>query len=144
MAHRSVRWASATVTDSVLSGGSHVFGAWILVRDVTNHEKQIMKSIAKLSVHSDLSRRDLLKTVAGLGAVAAFSGCTQLDKKPQRARHSSKTSKLLAERAEDYLAQIFEVARGPGRLIISHSHFDTRLPLQENGDIPASLHQVLD
>jgi len=102
---------------------------------------------------SSLSRRDLLKSVAGLGAVAAFSGCTHVDETPGSSKQTEKpamtgkggASKLLAERADDYLRQIFEVARGPGGLIISHSRFDTRRPLQENDpDLPASLHQVLD
>ena len=50
---------------------------------------------------------------------------------------------MLAEHAEDYLKQILEVARGPGGLIISHSRFDTRRPLQEGEDVQF-LNQVLD
>src|SRR5690349_12204631 len=78
------------------------------------------------------SRRDLLKTVAGLGAVA-LSSCTQVPKQSGDARGSTKgegsnaqrshsadaQSSLLAQRAEDYLQQILEVARGPEGLIIS-------------------------
>jgi len=51
---------------------------------------------------------------------------------------------MLAERAEDYLQQILEVARGPGGLIISHLPFDTRRPLQEGEDLHPFLHQELD
>lgn len=53
-------------------------------------------------------------------------------------------SKVLAERAKDYLQQILEVARGPGGLIIGHSRFDTRRPLQEGEDLHPYLHQILD
>src|SRR5689334_12026034 len=111
------------------------------------------KVLAKLPVKSSLSRRDLLKGVAGLGVAAAFSGCEHVDEQASSSHQTGKpaltgkgaASKLLAERADDYLRQIFEVARGPGGLIISHSRFDTRRPLQENDpDLPASLHQVLD
>jgi hypothetical protein len=116
------------------------------------------KDIRKFPARPSLSRRDLLKSVASLGALAAFSGCKHTDESSNPNTQTSKpaqstatpavsgkgASKLLAERADDYLRQIFEVARGPGGLIISHSRFDTRLPLQENDDIPASLHQVLD
>src|SRR5438445_4397343 len=108
---------------------------------------------------SGLTRRDLLKSMAGFGAIAALSNGTQITKASDGVTNSSTKrttskvhvpasaaaqSKVLAERAEDYLGQIFEVARGPGGLIISHSRFDTRLPLQESDDLPASLHQVLD
>jgi len=106
-----------------------------------------------------LSRRDLIKSVAGLGAAAALSSCTQLPKesgggmRPSTKRAGSKEqmplspeaqSRLLAERAEDYLQQILEVARGPGSLLISHLRFDTRQPLQEGEDIHPYLHQELD
>src|SRR5207253_378155 len=99
---------------------------------------------------SGLSRRDLLKGVAGFGAIAALSNGTQITKASDGVTNSSTKrttskvhvpasaaaqSKVLAERAEDYLGQIFEVARGPGGLIISHSRFDTRQPLQEGEDL---------
>lgn len=53
-------------------------------------------------------------------------------------------SQIMAERAVDYLKQIEEVSRGPGGLIISHSRFDTRRPLQEGDDLHPYMHQVLD
>src|SRR5262249_45247812 len=98
------------------------------------------------------------KSVAGMGTVATLSGYARLADSSRSSGNGSADagtaaspgsagqnaeSKLLAARADDYLKQIFEVARGPGGLIISHSRFDTRLPLQEY-DVPASLHQVLD
>src|ERR1041385_2170802 len=94
-----------------------------------------------LACNSGLSRREMLKGVAGLGAAAALSRCAPINKKSGGATKASKKratsdkhsplsaaaqSQALAERAEDYLQQIFEVARGPGGLIISHSRFDTR------------------
>jgi len=51
---------------------------------------------------------------------------------------------MLAERAQDCLQQVLDVARGPGGLIISHSRFDTRRPLQEGEDLSPNLSQVLD
>jgi len=116
------------------------------------------KQTATASPATRVSRRDLLKSVAGLGAVAALSGCAQLNKDSESKstislkRTASKRqipvspeaqSRMLEERAEDFLKQIFEVARGPGGLIISHSRFDTRRPLQEGEEIPY-LNQVLD
>jgi len=117
----------------------------------------LSKNHRKVPAQPSLSRRDLLKSVAGLGALAAFSGCKYIDESSNSNTQSSKqspsaqrsassgkgTSQVLADRADDYLRQIFEVARGPGGLIISHSRFDTRLPLQEY-DVPPALHQVLD
>lgn len=50
---------------------------------------------------------------------------------------------LFAQRSTNYLRQVLDVARGPCGLIISHSNFDTRRPLQE-GDVSPVLHQVLD
>jgi len=111
------------------------------------------------SSKSGISRRDMLKGVAGLGATAALSSCTQPTQEhvitnsattrpgtsaTQIPPRPAAQAKLLHQRADDYLQQIFEVARGPGGLIISHSQFDTRLPLQEGDDLPPSLHQVLD
>ncbi|MDB6168032.1 MAG: hypothetical protein JWM88_896 [Verrucomicrobia bacterium] len=64
---------------------------------------------------------------------------------PQPAMHAPPDeSAVLAERAKDYLRQIQEVMRGPGGLIISHSRFDTRRPLQEGEELSPYLHQVLD
>src|SRR5438445_6249475 len=108
---------------------------------------------------SGLTRRDLLKSMAGFGAIAALSNGTQITKASDGVTNSSTKrttskvhvpasaaaqSKVLAERAEDYLGQIFEVARGPRGLIISHSRFDTRQPLQEGEDLHPFLHQDLD
>jgi len=122
--------------------------------------KSSMKIVqpSKLPPTPGVSRRELLKSVAGLGAVAALSGCAHLEKdsdpknttslkravsKQQIPASPEAQSRMLAERAEDFLKQIFEVARGPGGLIISHSRFDTRRPLQEGEEIPY-LNQVLD
>ena len=97
----------------------------------------------------------MLKGVAGLGAAAALSSCTPIIEDSGGATKTSTKraaqipvsaaaqSQVLPERAADYLQQIFEVARGPGGLIISHSRFDTRRPLQEGEEHPF-LHQVLD
>jgi len=96
--------------------------------------KKTVQSLTPL-IKDGLSRRDLLKGLAGLGAAAALSSCTPIPKasggatNPSTKHTASKSqvpvgaatqSRLLAERAEDYLQQIFEVARGPGGLIIAY------------------------
>jgi hypothetical protein len=92
------------------------------------------------------SRRDFLRhstfaasgmALAGPLAAAAGGGGGE---KPS----GGDDSQGLAERAKDYLRQILEVARGPGGLIISHTQFDTRRPLQEDEELNPYLHQVLD
>lgn len=60
------------------------------------------------------------------------------------ATNTQSDRQILRDRAAGYLSQILEVARGPGGLIISHCDFETRRPLQEGDDLPASMHQVLD
>src|ERR1043166_3472747 len=78
------------------------------------------KAFKKLPAQSSLSRRDLLKGVAGLGVAAAFSGCKHVDEQSGSNKQSERpavtgkgeASKVFAERADDYLRQIFEVARG--------------------------------
>ena len=81
--------------------------------------------------------------MVGLLAVSAVSASGQATKEPPTSKSTTKSeARTMAERAEICQAQVMEVARGPGGLIISHPKFDTRLPLQE-GDIPPSLHRVL-
>jgi len=91
-----------------------------------------------------LNRREMIQAVFGLIAVRAVSASAQTTKEPPASKSTAKSdSRTMAERAELCQAQVMEVARGPGGLIISHPRFDTRLPLQE-GDVPASLNRVLD
>src|SRR4051812_31510773 len=82
-----------------------------------------------------LTRRDLVRGAIGLLGVAAIpaSGMAVPEKAAPRGIPSD--AQTLADRAAICETQIMEVARGPGGLIISHSRFDTRLPLQE-GDVP--------
>ena len=94
------------------------------------------------------NRREFLRTSAVAAAGIAFA--TPLARAAAPSDAGSKPSAtpdestLLAERAKDYLRQVLEVARGPGGLIISHSRFDTRRPLQEGEELHPYLHQVLD
>jgi hypothetical protein len=53
-------------------------------------------------------------------------------------------SQLLADRAQDYLRQILQVANGPGGLLISHVRFDTRRPFQEGQPLSPYMTQVID
>jgi hypothetical protein len=86
--------------------------------------------------------------MAGLSAAAALSACAEDRSDHAAAKPASRKlgmpDQLLSDRAADYLRQILEVARGPGGLIISHSRFDTRRPLQEREELPPLLHQALD
>jgi hypothetical protein len=51
---------------------------------------------------------------------------------------------LLAERAASFHRQILDVAKGPGGMIISFTHFDSRSPFQEGDDLHWYLANVLD
>jgi len=86
------------------------------------------------------SRRDFLLRSTSLATGLALAGRSALD----AAAAGGGPSDILAERARDYLRQVLEMARGPGGLIISHSRFDTRHPLQEGDDLSPYLRQVLD
>jgi hypothetical protein len=91
-----------------------------------------------------LNRREMIQGMAGLLAVKAIAASAQATREPAASPATSNPdSRTMADRAELCQSQVMEVARGPGGLIISHSRFDIRLPLQE-GDIPPSLHRVLD
>jgi len=91
-----------------------------------------------------LNRREMIQGMVGLLAVGAVSASGQPTKEPPASKSTTNSdARTMAERAEICQSQVMEVARGPGGLIISHPKFDTRLPLQE-GDIPPSLHRVLD
>src|SRR5689334_19459301 len=88
---------------------------------------------------ADLNRREMIKGMVGLLAAGAGSASAQATREPPASTSTSNSdSKTMAERAELCQAQVLEVARGPGGLIISHCQFDTRLPVQE-GDVPLSM-----
>lgn len=92
------------------------------------------------------TRRDFIRTSTLGAAGLALSGTvTARAATPAAATPDAPAgdTELFAARSANYLRQVLDVARGPGGLLISHSDFDTRRPLQE-GDIPPELHQVLD
>ncbi|MBL9214246.1 MAG: hypothetical protein JNG83_02100 [Opitutaceae bacterium] len=94
------------------------------------------------------SRREFLRRSALSAASVALAGTVGAAERPSEKtsapRAAAGDSAVLAERADDYLRQILEQARGPGGLLISHCQFDTRLPIQEGEELPPFLHQVLD
>lgn len=92
-------------------------------------------------------RRDFLQKFSlAVGAVAGagpsvfgspVAGETQCDS-------AEPSADPLAARAADYLRQALDAAKGPGGLIIGHSWFHPRQPLQAGEPLPPNLHQVLD
>jgi len=92
------------------------------------------------------TRRDFVRASALGAAGLALTGPLCGEAAPSPAAGSAAPAgdaDLFARRAADFLAQVLDVAGGPGGLLISHSDFDTRRPLQE-GDVAPELHQVLD
>lgn len=95
-------------------------------------------------------RREFLRRSTRVATGIALAGplglafATQDTRKPPHPHGTDAPTAVLAERAEDYLQQILEVARGPGGLIIGHTQFDTRRPLQEGEPLHPNLYQVLD